>query len=1103
MSFEEPGARKIQQRALLTSHLLEETDKHCVETFGLPLPVQISENLTNQEAKQHTSVKINHSGWAWLVTGRKLFVWRFISAVGTKGLLCKELMLPASELYHMADLVCVVSPCNDDGSNMSGVSVMAVSPEGVVRYWPSLTHGSSSIDLDTDLIGSQCHSLTAFQPFGCILMTTTNELLLLSGSQKAIKCHNLNAPSSVFTELGRRMTSFIFGSQPAANHEATNWQRVLASNIMTDNSRELFVLSDNQLFTWKVFQTGPGNIQEKLVFQLRLDNLFKEAAINTRQVEAQSADDIMVWCLDMAQLSSRMLVLAAVALRGSQTTHLFYFLGVLNTDATHVPTSLESSTILPYSVTYDESNEQQLLDFKLLLLQQSSSAFVYNTNSVICVSVSRVDEALNKVDLQYPSDSILGSGSYEDKPLFFSLKHGIITITLTGGVISEEMDTSRLQSSEVKTVDIPLTDTTIGEDSDDLQKIKSAFLLFCQGNTDEALQVCEISESAELDNVVLALSQEVIDDFPVSDPRWAESIPAGGISSSTSLIILHQLQDKLKAHSFMVEFLKSVGLWGKLGIVTSKERPSLTCHLICEHAEKLSAAIALCKINKTYQEVVDESIKLVMKKRQLTSQARGLTEQDLFFREVSVIADIFECLLSYEEYVFRKQKSSVTHLQTVLAVNTIVQEMLQEAWHYRQTNFTVYQPSDTSIEFNTELVPWTATTGPSGVRSLLLKQIALSAERGVTETADQQTSSLLVQQMVDLADILLDGYVHQLQTLRTCPGMKSHYDEVSKQYEQDRRTVILPLVHVGQRSHAASLAEKYHDFGVLIELCESTGDQSTLQQYMTQFTEEGFSDYLFKWYMDKGERQKLMTIPEPQHEDLASFLSSHHHLRWLHDIHLKSFYQAYETLKGLAIKEATYLAKKKTLLSLSKLSLLASDENNGPQLEEIINEHDILLHQETLPSKVLQKAGLDLDSMLPLPPTELIELHIGDQNPEANEYDFKKALDILHLALLTGLYDMDQAAAVKLHIWCKALLRDDWSSLPAKDPLLSAKNTVFFKTVELAYTQGVDLAEFIPSLESLFEAEELGNAGLSENPQFRFLLKSGYEQIARAAILSS
>lgn len=50
---------------------------------------------------------------------------------------------------------------------------------------------------------------------------------------------------------------------------------------------------------------------------------------------------------------------------------------------------------------------------------------------------------------------------------------------------------------------------------------------------------------------------------------------------------------------------------------------------------------------------------------------------------------------------------------------------------------------------------------------------------------------------------------------------------------------------------------------------------------------------------------------------------------------------------------------------------------------------------------------------------------------------------------------------------------------------------------------GIQLREFIPSLESLFEAEELRNVGLAENPQFRFLLKSGYEQIARASSLPS
>lgn len=72
-------------------------------------------------------------------------------------------MLPASELYYTAELVCVMSPCDDESIDMSGVSVMAVSPEGMVRYWPSLIHGGSAIDMDTDLIGSQCHSLTAFQ----------------------------------------------------------------------------------------------------------------------------------------------------------------------------------------------------------------------------------------------------------------------------------------------------------------------------------------------------------------------------------------------------------------------------------------------------------------------------------------------------------------------------------------------------------------------------------------------------------------------------------------------------------------------------------------------------------------------------------------------------------------------------------------------------------------------------------------------------------------------------------------------------------------------------------------------------------------------------
>ena len=50
---------------------------------------------------------------------------------------------------------------------------------------------------------------------------------------------------------------------------------------------------------------------------------------------------------------------------------------------------------------------------------------------------------------------------------------------------------------------------------------------------------------------------------------------------------------------------------------------------------------------------------------------------------------------------------------------------------------------------------------------------------------------------------------------------------------------------------------------------------------------------------------------------------------------------------------------------------------------------------------------------------------------------------------------------------------------------------------------GIELGEFIPSLESLLEAEELRNVGLAENHQFQYLLKSGYEQVMRASSLAS
>ena len=49
-------------------------------------------------------------------------------------------------------------------------------------------------------------------------------------------------------------------------------------------------------------------------------------------------------------------------------------------------TELISNDMFYVQILLQEAHEDKLLDFKLLLSQQNSSAFVYNSNSIICVS---------------------------------------------------------------------------------------------------------------------------------------------------------------------------------------------------------------------------------------------------------------------------------------------------------------------------------------------------------------------------------------------------------------------------------------------------------------------------------------------------------------------------------------------------------------------------------------------------------------------------------------------------------------------------------------------------------------------------------------------
>ena len=125
-------------------------------------------------------------------------------------------------------------------------------------------------------------------------------------------------------------------------------------------------------------------------------------------------------------------------------------------------------------------------------------------------------------------------------------------------------------------------------------QLKAAFLLYCKRNVSEAKYIVDHLFPPEesngshldpndaypsLDRLVISMSTDLIDDLPASDPRWLETLPpselAAGTQSndgnsgidgigSSSLVILHQLEDKQTALDVYINFLKDIILRAKM-----------------------------------------------------------------------------------------------------------------------------------------------------------------------------------------------------------------------------------------------------------------------------------------------------------------------------------------------------------------------------------------------------------------------------------------------------------------------------------------------------------------------------------------------------------
>ncbi|XP_045502936.1 nuclear pore complex protein Nup133 [Colias croceus] len=600
-----------------------------IETYGMPLPVMVTEALTF--ASGDVSVRMSPCGWCWVVTGRRVLAWPQEATGSSSGpTAARELTLPQTDLAHKADLVMIFYEDNEQAMP----SCVGVSPEGVVRYWASVGQEGAYSEITCELAGQECDRLVARTDesgatVGSLLLaTTTCTLVRIHTSREGrptVTCQMLRPPSGWLGGIGRRVSLLFFGSMPA--HADTKLVGVVIlpplGSSEEDNSELVCMVAGGPLLQlWGGAGLHEHHLRRPLVDAFARAHLAPHGEPSTMEIMA----------LDVHPIGDRMLLLLVVlvaAFNQSRPSDMRYALAQVSVEQ---PESPRVVALCGVAVRAGDEPPRcvplaPLPPARALLYWPSALALVPADPSVSA-------EAVEHVELGAEGDRVLGACG----AALFTRKHGLLRLRAPhhahppqsfsgspmGSPCPSDMYEGNLTFYEIDPNE--LSDIT----TDAVGKLKLAFLLHVRrggggggGGGGAARVLAELfphraagDVDAPLDRTVLALATEMLDDVPAGDPRWR--IRSGSsrvaLGSSGALHAAGQLRDKQRAFTLFVHFLRAAGLFRRLAQV-SKESGSgcvSTAQALGSLAARLAAARALQRLHQAGAPLVDAAMQHVV-----------------------------------------------------------------------------------------------------------------------------------------------------------------------------------------------------------------------------------------------------------------------------------------------------------------------------------------------------------------------------------------------------------------------------------------------------------------------------------------------------------
>lgn len=464
------------------------------KTYESLLPFLVVDAISTQGANfNSTSVRLIDQGWAWLVSGRKLLVWKFKDTKSpanrkTRRILspCFELNLPQSDLAHRADLVNVFFMPQNPNTSMRAVTVpaaLAVSPEGTVRFWSSIASERYTESQVQDSQGLEFCTLSTLSALEYICGTTSGSVYVLAidiaahDSKSVLSFIPLTSTSGILSGFSRRMTTLFFG--PLATDVGSDSRRPLIavpkysqSTIEKTGSvdRPFFVMSSSfKLRQWSRSNNGPNStnqiVREWDLHRSVLTKLMSGLGLT-------ETDTLNFWPIDMITTKTKDLLILIVTLNASRENAISYATCIFN--PYRADDNITSLTILrSHTWHYSNESEDQLLALRFLERRASSSlCFMYDKRFLFLASVE--NDILDAIDYGIQQDAIFGAGMIDNHPILFTQRDGLIYVVPVasdksrigvGNETSLQIDVRHHGTSETQqAVSVPESKQDIGHD---------------------------------------------------------------------------------------------------------------------------------------------------------------------------------------------------------------------------------------------------------------------------------------------------------------------------------------------------------------------------------------------------------------------------------------------------------------------------------------------------------------------------------------------------------------------------------------------------------------------------------------------------------------